>query len=108
MNPFVLGIIVGVILTLFCIFCIDAWDRNNRLSDSEIEAWEDWCEEWERRKSGYQPKTEPKNAEPPERIRRARIWSREVPAPKFDPPPPPPKQPEAHLTVKLKREHRNS
>jgi len=50
-NPLVLGIVVGIILTLFCMFCLDAWALDNRLDDSELEAWEErqWREEWERR-----------------------------------------------------------
>lgn len=42
MNTLVLGIIVGVILTLFCIFCLDATARDARISDSELEAWREW------------------------------------------------------------------
>ena len=47
MNPLVLGIVVGIILTLFCMFCIDAWALDNRISDSELEAWEERQEEQE-------------------------------------------------------------
>jgi len=50
MNPLVLGIVIGIILTLFCMFCLDAWALDNRISDSELEAWEDWQEEWDKRK----------------------------------------------------------
>ena len=52
MNPLVLGIVIGIILTLFCMFCLDAWALDNRISDSEIEAWEErqWREEWDKRK----------------------------------------------------------
>lgn len=42
MNTLVLGIIVGVILTLFCIFCLDAAARDARIADSELEAWREW------------------------------------------------------------------
>lgn len=49
MNTLVIGIIAGVILTLFCMFCIDA---DAAVSDARmLEAWEEeWREEWEKRR----------------------------------------------------------
>ena len=48
MNTLIFGIIIGVILTIFCSFCLEAWARNNKIADAEIEAWRDWLEERER------------------------------------------------------------
>lgn len=47
MNPLVLGIVVGVILTLFCMFCIDANRKNGEATDAELEAWREWLRERE-------------------------------------------------------------
>ena len=50
MNALVLGIVVGVILTLFCMYCLDATASDARISESEMDAWEDWQDEWGKRK----------------------------------------------------------
>lgn len=52
MSNFVFGILVGVIVTLFCVFCIDAAARDARISDSEIEAWKEHLKK-EREDSGH-------------------------------------------------------
>lgn len=45
---FVFGILVGVVVALFTMFCLDA-ARDAKISDSELEAWE---ENLKRRKDG--------------------------------------------------------
>jgi hypothetical protein len=45
-----LGILIGVILTLFCVFCVDAMKRDNKIADSELEAWQEWREEWRQKR----------------------------------------------------------
>ena len=48
MNTLVLGIVIGATLAVFCSFCLEAWARNSKIADAELEAWRDWLEERER------------------------------------------------------------
>lgn len=51
MNIQVLGFFIGVTLAVFCMFCLEAWAKNNKINkitDAEIEAWQDWLRELER------------------------------------------------------------
>ena len=44
-----LGILMGVILTVFCMFCLDGQKRGE-VKDSELVAWREWNEEWKKQK----------------------------------------------------------
>ena len=46
MNLLVLGVGVGVLLTLFCMFAMDAFRENNKITEAEMEAWQEW-QEWQ-------------------------------------------------------------
>ena len=41
MSFYIIGFIAGIMITLFCIFCIDAAVKNSRITDAEMEAWEE-------------------------------------------------------------------
>lgn len=43
MSQFVLGVVTGVVVSLFCGYCYDAATRAEA-AESEIEAWADWIE----------------------------------------------------------------
>jgi len=68
MSAYIIGFIAGIMITLFCIFCIDAAAKNSRITDAEMEAWEEHLRE--------------------------RHGSVEVPLPDYPEPPPPTKQPD--------------
>lgn len=47
-----LGILLGVILTVFCMWCLDG-EKRGEVKDSEFEAWREhcnWNEEWDRQR----------------------------------------------------------
>lgn len=47
-----LGILMGVILTVFCMWCLDG-EKTGEVKDSEVEAWREhsrWNEEWKKQR----------------------------------------------------------
>lgn len=49
---FVFGILIGVVVALFTMFCLDAAEKDARISDSELEAWKEHLKK-EREDSGH-------------------------------------------------------
>lgn len=47
MTNLLLGILLGVALTMLCLWLME---RSAGVTDAEVEAWLDWREEWKRRK----------------------------------------------------------
>lgn len=45
------GVLIGVIATLFCVSCYAFIKDSAKISDAEIEAWLDWRQEWKRRQA---------------------------------------------------------
>jgi len=45
------GVLIGVVATLFCVFCYSYITESAKISDAEIEAWLDWRQEWKRRQA---------------------------------------------------------
>ena len=48
MNHLILGILLGAALVVFCLWCME---RGAGVTNEEVEAWQEWREEWERRRA---------------------------------------------------------
>lgn len=48
MTTLLLGIFIGAVLVVFCLWLME---RSADVTDEEVEAWLDWREEWARRQA---------------------------------------------------------